>query len=86
MVNGKIIEVKNKSKDVKTNNYDYLIKMSLYSFTEDEIDRLNKEYDKSKLNAISGVVVVRVSIEPNIGPTHGVQPAANASPKTNDNG
>ena len=44
------------------------------------------EYDKSKLNAISGVVVARVSIEPNIGPTHGVQPAANASPKTNDNG
>jgi DNA topoisomerase-2 len=49
VVNGKIIEEKNKSKDVKTNNYDYLIKMSLYSFTEDEIDRLNKEYDKSKL-------------------------------------
>ena len=48
VVNGKIIEEKNKSKDVKTNNYDYLIKMSLYSFTEDEIDRLNKEYDKSK--------------------------------------
>ena len=44
------------------------------------------EYDRSKLNAISGVVVARVSIEPNIGPTHGVQAAANASPKTNDNG
>ena len=44
------------------------------------------EYERSKLNAIPGVTVASVSIEPKIGPTHGVQPAANARPKINDNG
>jgi DNA topoisomerase-2 len=34
--------------DINTNNYDYLIKMSLYTFTEEEIDRLHDEYKKLK--------------------------------------
>ena len=34
------------------------------------------EYDNSRLNASPGVVAARVSIEPRIGPTHGVQLAA----------
>ena len=34
--------------DINTNNYDYLIKMSLYTFTEEEIDRLHDEYEKLK--------------------------------------
>ena len=29
-----------------SNGYDYLVKISLYSFTEEEIDKLNKERDK----------------------------------------
>ena len=44
------------------------------------------EYASSRLNASPGVVAASVSIEPKIGPTHGVQPAANARPKTNDSG
>ena len=39
------------------------------------------EYDNSRLNASPGVVAARVSIEPRIGPTHGVQLAAKARPK-----
>ena len=47
------IQVKDKrvieNKDDKnTTNYDYLIKMSLYTFTEEEIERLNEEYKKLK--------------------------------------
>ena len=30
------------------NGYDYLIKMSLYSFTEEEIEKLNNDYLKIK--------------------------------------
>ncbi len=45
-----------------------------------------KEYASSKLNDIEGVVAARVRIVPSIGPTHGVQPAANASPNKNDIG
>ena len=44
------------------------------------------EYANSRLNASPGVVAASVSIEPKIGPTHGAHTAANASPKTNDNG
>ena len=44
------------------------------------------EYARSRLNAIPGVIAAIVSIEPRIGPTHGVQAAANARPKINDNG
>ena len=44
------------------------------------------EYASSRLNASPGVVAASVSIEPKIGPTHGVQPAANARPKINDSG
>ena len=44
------------------------------------------EYAKSKLNAAPGVIAAMVSIEPKIGPTHGVQAAAKASPKMNDSG
>ena len=29
-----------------SNGYDYLVKISLYSFTEEEIEKLNKEKDK----------------------------------------
>ena len=44
------------------------------------------EYASSRLNASPGVVAASVRIEPKIGPTHGVQPAANARPKINDSG
>ena len=44
------------------------------------------EYANRRLNASPGVVKASVSIEPKIGPTHGVQPAANARPKINDSG
>ena len=44
------------------------------------------EYANSKLNEIDGVVAANVSIVPNIGPTHGVHPIANAKPNTNDIG
>ena len=44
------------------------------------------EYARSRLNAAPGVIEAKVSIEPRIGPTHGVHPAANARPKINDNG
>ena len=44
------------------------------------------EYANRRLNASPGVVAASVSIEPKIGPTHGVHPAANARPKINDNG
>ncbi len=44
------------------------------------------EYARSRLNASPGVIAAKVSIEPRIGPTQGVQPAANARPKMKDNG
>ena len=44
------------------------------------------EYARSRLNAAPGVIEAKVSIEPRIGPTHGVHPAANARPKIKDNG
>ena len=44
------------------------------------------EYANSKLNDIDGVVAANVSIVPNIGPTQGVHPTANAKPNTNDIG
>ena len=44
------------------------------------------EYASNKLNDVEGVVAANVSIVPNIGPTHGVQPIANAKPNTNDIG
>lgn len=45
-----------------------------------------REYTSSKLKATEGVVAARVRIVPKIGPTQGVQPAANANPNTNDSG
>ena len=44
------------------------------------------EYANSKVNDIDGVVAAKVSIVPNMGPTHGVHPIANAKPNTNDMG
>ena len=41
----RVIQNKN---DKNTTNYDYLIKMSLYTFTEEEIERLDEEYKKLK--------------------------------------
>ena len=35
-----------KFEEKNTTGYDYLIKMSLYSFTEEEIEKLKKEHDK----------------------------------------
>ena len=32
--------------EIEPNGYDYLVKMSLYSFTEEEISKLESEYDK----------------------------------------
>ena len=40
MSSGRVIESVN---DIKTNNYDYLIKMSLHLFTEEEIAKLNQK-------------------------------------------
>ena len=44
------------------------------------------EYARSRLNAIDGDVAASVMIVPSIGPTHGVHPAANATPNKNDTG
>jgi len=44
------------------------------------------EYASNKLKAILGVVDAKVRMVPKIGPTQGVQPAANAKPNTKDNG
>ena len=44
------------------------------------------EYARSRLNAVLGDIEAIVNIEPKMGPTHGVQAAANARPKMNDNG
>ena len=44
------------------------------------------EYASKRLKETDGVVAARVSIVPSIGPTHGVHPTANASPKINDIG
>ena len=44
----KVIDKELEEKDNNTNNYDYLIKMSLYTFTEEEIDKLNDEHEKLK--------------------------------------
>ena len=44
------------------------------------------EYASNRLNERDGVVAAKVSIVPSIGPTHGVHPAANAKPNTNDIG
>lgn len=38
------------------------------------------EYARSRLKEMLGAVAANVRIEPNIGPTHGVHPPANASP------
>ena len=35
-----------KFEEKNTTGFDYLIKMSLYSFTEEEIEKLKKEHDK----------------------------------------
>ena len=42
------------------------------------------EYASSELYAAPGAVAANVRSIPSIGPTHGVQPAANATPNTND--
>ena len=39
-LSGKVVDYK---KDETTSPYDYLIKMSLYLFTEDEIEKLEKQ-------------------------------------------
>jgi hypothetical protein len=44
------------------------------------------EYANNKLNEIDGVVAAKVRIVPNMGPTQGVHPTANAKPNTNDMG
>ena len=44
------------------------------------------EYANNKLNETDGIVAANVRIVPNIGPTHGVHPPANARPTTNDRG
>ena len=43
-----------------------------------------REYANSELYAAPGAVAAKVRVLPKIGPTHGVQPAAKAHPKTND--
>ena len=46
VASGKVIEFK---KDENTASYDYLIKMSLYLFTEDEIEKLEKHISELQL-------------------------------------
>jgi hypothetical protein len=43
-----------------------------------------KEYANNELYAAPGAVAANVSVLPRIGPTHGVHPAANAHPNTNE--
>ena len=45
-----------------------------------------KEYASNRLNEMDGDVAANVIIVPKIGPTQGVQPAANAIPNKNDTG
>jgi len=54
IINLKIIQVF--SKDTNTSNYDYLIKMSIYLFTEDEIEKLDNQTKEltDKYNALQG--------------------------------
>ena len=42
--NGKCVDTMDNNEN--TSNYDYLIKMSLYLFTEDEIEKLEKQIQK----------------------------------------
>ena len=44
------------------------------------------EYASNRLNEMDGAVAASVIIVPKIGPTHGVQPAANAIRNKNDIG
>ena len=44
------------------------------------------EYASSSVNACPGVVAAKVRTLPKIGPMHGVQHVANASPNTNESG
>ena len=44
--NGKVIHEVSTELDENTTDYDYLIKMSLYLFTEDEIEKLEKQIQK----------------------------------------
>ena len=48
LVEGKFPRVKDKKIVTSTDNagYDYLIKISLYSFTEEEIEKLQKEHEE----------------------------------------
>ena len=48
VMNGKVIHEISNDVDENTNEYDYLIKMSLYLFTEDEIEKLEKQISKIK--------------------------------------
>ena len=41
------------------------------------------EYARSRLNASPGVIAAKVSIEPRIGPIHGVHPKPKAAPTMN---
>ena len=43
-----------------------------------------REYANNELYAAPGCVAANAKVLPNIGPTHGVHPAANAAPNTND--
>ena len=42
------------------------------------------EYASNRLYAVPGFVAAKVKVLPNMGPTQGVHPAANATPNTND--
>ena len=42
-----VLDAKECNKSDETPNYDYLVKMSLYSFTEEEIAKLQAEHDKN---------------------------------------
>jgi arabinogalactan endo-1,4-beta-galactosidase len=46
VINGRVLHEISTELNENTSNYDYLIKMSLYLFTEDEIEKLEKQINK----------------------------------------
>ena len=63
--NGKVIHEISTELDENTTDYDYLIKMSLYLFTEDEIEKLDKAIKKlrDELNELEKKTIEEIWIE-----------------------
>ena len=50
--NGRVLNELSTEVNENTTNYDYLIKMSLYLFTEDEIEKLEKQINKIQVEEL----------------------------------